>query len=317
MDISVIIPAFNEEKFISNTIESIIKWMPECFQFEIIVVDHGSSDKTAVKASVAGATVVDGKHSKTIAALRNLGVKNSVGQALFFVDADITFTEEWSSHISQTVRSLENKPYQICGSLPRVPEQSSFLMKRWFEPKSMVRLPNYIGSGHLITSRELFDKIHGFPENLETGEDCMFCLKAINVGAKITARPELVVIHHGAPKTLLQFVKREAWHGRGDWSSFGAMKSSRVAHLTLVFLVLHVLLASSFFVSESYATSFSVLVVTIILLCLVSSFYKFFRNGFTYAALNSITFYFYLFARALSLFSFFFFSKVKKRSRTT
>ncbi|MCZ6703576.1 MAG: glycosyltransferase [Ignavibacteria bacterium] len=80
MGISIIIPAYNEEKFISNTIQSITTRMPPHYQYEIIVVDHGSSDETVALASSVGAIVIDGSHLKTIAALRNLGVKNSSGR---------------------------------------------------------------------------------------------------------------------------------------------------------------------------------------------------------------------------------------------
>ena len=47
MEISVIIPAYNEEKVIEKSLESIIAYMKENFNsYEIIVVDDGSTDST-------------------------------------------------------------------------------------------------------------------------------------------------------------------------------------------------------------------------------------------------------------------------------
>lgn len=315
MDISVVIPAYNEEEYISNTVMSITKWMPAEFEYEIIVVDHGSLDKTAALARSAGAIVVDGSASKTIAALRNLGVSCSSSKVLFFVDADVTFTNEWSTNITKVILDLKSNPNTIRGSLPRIPLDSPLMLKYWFDPKSMESSPKHIGSCHLLTSRALFEEINGFPEEMETSEEFNFCLNAISKGAKIYASPNLIVIHHGSPKTLVDFVKREVWHGRGDWVSFSSVLSSKVALVTLIFLCLHLLLFSSLVLEGSQPLVAICLVCSIIILCLASSMIKFLKHGFHYALINSVTFYLYLFARSLSFFSAIVFRKIKKHSR--
>ena len=289
--------------------------MPAKFNYEVIVVDHGSSDKTAVLSDSAGATVIDGSTLKTIAALRNLGVKHSTGQVLIFIDADIILTSEWSDNISKVIQNFSKVPYQICGSLPKIPEQASVLMKLWFEPKSMEASPNYIGSCHLITSRTLFEKVKGFPEHMETSEEFIFCIDAAKTGAVINSFPELVITHHGAPKTLLSFIKSEIWHGRGDWTSFSTVFSSKVALLTLIFIFLHGLLISSVFIGKELQMVPVFLCSSIFALCFVSSLIKFAKHGFTYVLINTYTFYFYFLARSLSFFSALLSKEIKKRSR--
>jgi glycosyltransferase involved in cell wall biosynthesis len=316
MDISVVIPAYNEEAFIANTILSILQGIPSTFQYEIIVVDHGSTDKTADIALKSGAIVIDGSGLKTIAALRNFGVMHSCGKALFFIDADITFTKHWSKNISKVVQDLNHNPNQICGSLPKIPENASLIMKCWFEPKSMDKTPKYIGSCHLLTSRVLFDKVGGFPAEMETAEEFNFCVNATNSGAKISATPELVVTHQGAPKTLLDFAKREVWHGRGDWTNLSSIISSKVALLTLIFISLHAILFTYLFSEEVKIAAVFFQVILIALLCLVASIIKFFEHGAKYIAINAVTFYIYFFARGISLFSAVFSKKIKKRSRS-
>lgn len=314
LDISVVIPAYNEENFIKNTVESIKQWMPPQFEYEIIVVDHGSADKTADIASVSGARVLDGKDVKTVAALRNRGVANSTGNILFFIDADITFSEAWSSNIANVASSIYQDNNQICGSHPKIPDSANILIKKWFSPKELEVSPNHIGSCHLITSRSLFNHIGGFPEDMETSEDLTLCQRAKDAGAKINANPALIVTHHGAPRTLANFIKTEIWHGRGDWTNLTSVLSSKVAILTLSFLFFHAMLIYSFAAGNDL---YKIAIAAILLQCAASSYIKFFKFGASYFLLNTTTFYLYFFGRSLSLISALAAKRFSKRSRPT
>jgi glycosyltransferase involved in cell wall biosynthesis len=315
MDISVVIPAYNEEKYIKQTIDSINQWMPKSFSYEVIVVDHGSLDLTGKMATEAGAKVINGEKMKTIAALRNLGVKNSCGEVLFFIDADITFSQLWSENIEKVVSSITKNPNQICGSLPKIPEGSSRLMKFWFDPKALDENPKYIGSCHLLTSKKLFNDIGGFPAEMETAEEFNFCLNATSKGATLSACPNLVVVHHGAPNTLKAFAKREVWHGRGDWTNLASILSSKVAIMTLFFVVSHLILLLCLVLINSESILKLIPILSILAICLFSSFMKFSKQGVLHVLVNSMTFYIYFTSRALSLFSAVFSKKYKKRSR--
>lgn len=315
MDISIVIPAYNEEEYIKQTIDSINRWMPKSYLYEVIVVNHGSTDLTEQLASEAGAKVINGEAMKTIAALRNLGVEHSSGEILFFIDADITFSQLWSENIEKVVRDLVDNPNQICGSLPKIPEDSSKLMKFWFDPKALEEKPKYIGSCHLLTSKKLFQEIGGFPANMETAEEFTFCVNATKQGAKLSACSNLVVIHHGTPNTLFSFAKREVWHGRGDWTNLSSILSSKVAILTLFFLSAHLLLIFGGLLSPFGNVLIPLSIVSILIICLFSSFMKFSKQGLVHVLINSLTFYIYFLARGLSLFSSIFSRKYKKRSR--
>ena len=78
MNFSFIIPAYNETENIKDVIRTINKHAPDGSQFEIIVVDHGSSDDTAELARACGAEVLHHPEG-TIAKLRNHGVEHSTG----------------------------------------------------------------------------------------------------------------------------------------------------------------------------------------------------------------------------------------------
>ncbi len=86
MTVSVVIPAFNEVK----TVEHVIKVVKSLnYINEIIVVDDGSEDGTAEAAEKAGATVIKHSNNKGKGAALNTGFKNSKGDIVAFIDADL------------------------------------------------------------------------------------------------------------------------------------------------------------------------------------------------------------------------------------
>jgi glycosyltransferase involved in cell wall biosynthesis len=90
MFISFIIPAYNEEALIGETVERLKLSARDCMnedEFEIIVVDDDSSDRTASIARECGARVVPVKR-RQIAAVRNAGAAEAKGDVYIFVDAD-------------------------------------------------------------------------------------------------------------------------------------------------------------------------------------------------------------------------------------
>ncbi len=92
--ISFVIPAYNEELFLPNTIRSIRQAADEVgVDYEIIVVDNNSQDKTQEVASQLGAKVVFEPHNQ-IAKARNTGAGVSQGEYLLFVDADTTINSD-------------------------------------------------------------------------------------------------------------------------------------------------------------------------------------------------------------------------------
>lgn len=85
MQLSVILPAKNEEKSIAAVVQGI---RHVCPQAEIIVVDDGSTDNTASLAAAAGATIVSHPYSKGNGAAVKTGARAAQGDSLVFMDAD-------------------------------------------------------------------------------------------------------------------------------------------------------------------------------------------------------------------------------------
>src|SRR4051812_44125159 len=92
--LSVIIPAYNEEKRIERTLVDVDGYLEkQSYEYEIIVVDNNSNDKTSeVVRNLASTSVQNAKVIKqTIrgkGAAVKMGVEQAIGQYLMFMDAD-------------------------------------------------------------------------------------------------------------------------------------------------------------------------------------------------------------------------------------
>ncbi len=94
MLVSFVIPAHNEEPLLAANVAAIHAAAAACaIEYEIIVADDASTDRTAHVAADSGARVVSVQH-RQIAATRNSGARASHGEILVFVDADTLINED-------------------------------------------------------------------------------------------------------------------------------------------------------------------------------------------------------------------------------
>jgi len=89
--ISVIIPCYNESQTIGRLVNDISNFHPDC---EIIVINDGSSDDTAVIAEEAGATVYNHPYNIGNGAAIKSGIRRASGDILVFMDADLQHNPE-------------------------------------------------------------------------------------------------------------------------------------------------------------------------------------------------------------------------------
>ncbi|MCG8049811.1 MAG: glycosyltransferase [Candidatus Thiodiazotropha endolucinida] len=293
--LSVVIPAYNETAHLGNLIESIRQNLYD-LDLEIVVVDNGSTDDTAELARQAGVNLVT-IPKDSISKARNLGVASAAAEVIAFIDADVRLTREWAVAMKQRYTEIRDQ-YLITGSRYMIPEEPSDLDKYWFEPLSEKEV-TYINGGNLILSKSSFDKIGGFDESLTTGEDFEFCVRARHRGAQIVIDRELQAIHDGFPKTLLQFCKREIWHGIGDFQGLHRFLESKVAIAAVVFVLIHLLLIGAL-LNKAYLTALFFALLLVLISFAVSK--KIFRNSSIGIILHNTPYcYFYLISRFLSL----------------
>ncbi|EMI56918.1 glycosyltransferase [Rhodopirellula sallentina] len=224
MKLSVIIPCLNEESFIGDCIRSVKQDSSEAYDVEIIVVDAGSTDQTVAIARSLGVRVVQHARS-TIAAQRNAGVTASGGDVVAFLDADCTVAPGWT----QSGMDLFLDHEVVGGGCPpSVPldgttwvQRGWSFLKRKKRPKRMA--VRWIPSANVWVRRTAFEEVGGFNEELETCEDADLGFRISSLGPMVSD-PKIQVYHHREPENLLEFFKKEIWHGK---HSFSGIRSGR------------------------------------------------------------------------------------------
>ena len=142
--VSVVIPAYNEEKYLPLCLES-IKKQDYAAEYEVIVVDNASTDNTAKIALDWGAKVVyESKRSPACA--RQKGVEAATGEIIAFIDADTQAPTCWLSTI---VSRFVQEPETVVISGPYA----------YFDAGSIARIASYIGNFISIIIDQLFRKV--------------------------------------------------------------------------------------------------------------------------------------------------------------
>ncbi len=163
--ISIIIPTFNE----AGTIEKLVAYLHTCkrqeYVEEIIVTDGGSRDATCFLATQAGArSVVSPKKGR--GAQMNYGASLANGAILYFLHADSYPPFNFSEDIMKAVRTGYNSGcYQLAFDVPH-----PFLrFNAWFTRFNIDAVR--FGDQSLFVTKEVFEKIGGFREDLLIMED--------------------------------------------------------------------------------------------------------------------------------------------------
>jgi glycosyltransferase involved in cell wall biosynthesis len=95
MDVSVVIPAYNEERRLPATLAGWREYLSaQPYASEIIVVDDGSRDATADVAAQAGARVITLRPNRGKGGAVKAGVLSAMGAAIAYVDADLNIAPE-------------------------------------------------------------------------------------------------------------------------------------------------------------------------------------------------------------------------------
>lgn len=178
MKISVIIPTLNEEKHLVYLLKDIKK---QTFgDYEVIVADAGSKDKTGQIAEKYGARVVEGGLP---AVGRNRGAAVAEGKYLFFFDADIRLPKDF---LEKAYDEMEERGLSVasCELLPI----SDLLVDRvlhrtvnTFFKIHQFTYPHAVGSC-LLVKKEIFDRVGGFDEEIKLAEDHDFANRASKYG---------------------------------------------------------------------------------------------------------------------------------------
>jgi hypothetical protein len=173
--ISFVVPAYNEEAFIADTLNAIhfsARVVGE--QYEIVVADDASTDRTAEIARSLGARV-ERVNYRQIAGTRNAGARASVGEFIFFVDADTLV----NPHTLRSALTSMKEGAAGGGAITwfkRTEALPAYVWLGFAGLAAIVKFAGFTGGPFLYCTRAAFDATGGFPANMYWAEETPFGL---------------------------------------------------------------------------------------------------------------------------------------------
>ncbi len=171
MKISIIIPAFNEEKLIGKTLQSIQAALPAFHRrdwaTEIIVCDNNSSDQTAEMARSAAAKVVF-EPINQIGRARNCGAAAATGDWFVFIDADSSPSEELFNEVAKVIESGKAIAGGSTIRLDSADVPARSLTHLW---NGISRTLHWVAGSFIFCEAAAFKAIGGFSSEFFTGEE--------------------------------------------------------------------------------------------------------------------------------------------------
>lgn len=183
---SIIIPLYNKEAHVKNTIRSVINQSYN--NFEILVINDGSTDASLeiVNAINDSRIKVFSKINEGVSSARNFGIKKATGEFVAFLDADDVWEVSFLEHINYLITqfpqesvfstaikiSTSKKTYNA--NYLHLPNDKQVMLIDFF--RSSMDHPILSGSS-CVLKKESLDKIGWFNTTLKTGEDTDFWIR--------------------------------------------------------------------------------------------------------------------------------------------
>ena len=176
---SIIIPTLNEEKLLPKLLSEISNSDLKKYDYEIIISDGGSTDKTIKIAREFNAVIVEKDPSKkqNIAMGRNAGANAAKGEVLFFFNGDVLPKNIKSFFETIEDKFLPNKYLAMTCCVKVFPEEQKFVdvifqtfYNYYFHLLNIIGMGMGRGECHIL-SKKVFDDMKGYNEKLAAGED--------------------------------------------------------------------------------------------------------------------------------------------------
>ncbi|HOU36283.1 MAG TPA: glycosyltransferase [Candidatus Omnitrophota bacterium] len=246
--ISVVICAHNAEKTLRQCIDSCLA--QDRRDFEVIVVDDGSTDRTAeiARSYAPRVNVISGERRGPSRA-RNEGIARSSGAFIAFTDSDCIVAKDWLSRLvecfdSDDIMSAGGRqlsPADETAYGRRVQEflaQAGFLSDYARQAKG-VRLVTHNPTCNVMYRAELFKQMPGFLPGLWPGEDVEFDYRVRKRGGRIVYTSKAVVFHYrpGDQAGFMRMMERYGWAQGVLVRLHGFFRPVQYAPLALILLL--------------------------------------------------------------------------------
>ncbi len=216
--VSIVIPAYNEEKYIGLCLES-LAWQQTHYPYEVVVIDNNSTDKTkevaeSYKDKLNIRVITETRQGRGIARWR--GFEEAAGEIIFSTDADTILPEDW---IERFMTYFKNPKTVAVTSLCNIDEPSSIDKAVFKFFQLLANEGHRIALGHYWLSgfsyairRDTYIQAGKIDKNLDSLDDIELGRRVRKLG-KIQLVRDLPVLtsnrrfEQGVTSGLLEYVK--------------------------------------------------------------------------------------------------------------
>ncbi len=234
---AIVIPCIQINNLVRRCVNECADKFPDA---EIIVVvdTPDYSPDTTTKATV----IVSG--DETIAAKRNLAVRNTGASYIGFIDSDAYPEDGWLPNAIAALNG-DRQIWAVGGPNVSPPEETpserfvGLALRSWIVSgtnnyrkfKAPARFCDDLPSCNLVVRRDDYLDLGGMDEAIFTGEDIDFCFRLRKSGGKILYTPDVLVYHKNRPMSL--FVNQRIVYGATSWRIMSRTKSFSKIYLFL------------------------------------------------------------------------------------
>lgn len=198
MKISIIIPAYNEESCIADTINS-IRNAQHKVDYEILIACNGCTDRTGEIAAGLGALVIDCP-VQGAAEASNYAARRATGDVFIFLDADTTISKNLLIHVVGAVEK------GAIGGRTVVKWEGNNIFARLSSLISYIH--KYKWGGFCFVTKEVFEKIGGYKEGYIYGFD-------FDIGQRVTKMGQVAFLRQSYVLTSARRFEEEGWLKHG------------------------------------------------------------------------------------------------------
>lgn len=221
--VSAIVPVYNDPSGLRATLDTLVSQTYPAESYEVVVVDNGSTDETptvARRAEKANPEIVRAVRETDVQgsyAARNAGIRESEGDVLAFVDADVRVDRDW---IAAGVRAIRERNVEYVGCRVDVPRSDRTLAGLYdssigFPVERYVTENEFAPTCALFVCREVFHELGSFDESLASGGDVEFGQRVAASGRELHYASDIRV-EHPARTSLRSLLGKHVRIGRGN-----------------------------------------------------------------------------------------------------